>query len=115
MIISGELDADESVLFAFLLLLLLLLLALLLFVYGGGGGSCLGCCCAALKAIVLAYDGGSNVGIVPVVPVVAFCVVPLVRRVELEFNTGGVVGGVLFCVFDVVVELPIISGGGVCC
>lgn len=73
---SGEWDGDGS-------WLLLLLLLLLLDEYGGGGGRCRGCCWAAINAIVVAYDGGSDVGTVG-------DALPLL-------STGGVVGGDEFC------------------
>lgn len=48
--------------------------------YGGGGGNWRGCCWAAMKAIVLAYDGGSVVGTVG-------------DALPLDRGAGGVVGG----------------------
>lgn len=73
----------------------------------GGGGKCLGCCWAALYAIVLAYDGGSLTGII-FVGDVEWTAFPLIMGCEIGdgFNTGGVVGGVLFCCnFEFVVVL----------
>lgn len=70
--------------------------------YGGGGGKCLGCCCAALNAIVLAYDGGSLVGII--------------RSAGngMVGLTPGVVGGVLPCAFGFVDGIPAMCGDVVC-
>lgn len=56
------------------------LLLLVLCEYGGGGGKWRGCCWAAIKAIVLAYEGGSVVGTVG-------------DELPFDSGAGGVVGG----------------------